>query len=79
MYFILQVREAAQGLLLAELERIGPKGRKTLVEFWVQYLPVSNSISGMQSAAASYNNLTNLTANVSFTLIALISLHKMVY
>ncbi|VVC26688.1 Hypothetical protein CINCED_3A013205 [Cinara cedri] len=35
----LEVRTAAQELLLAELERIGPKGRKTLVEFWVQYLP----------------------------------------
>ncbi|XP_050439135.1 WD repeat-containing protein 7 isoform X2 [Adelges cooleyi] len=59
----LEVREAAQALLLAELERIGPKGRKTLVEFWVQYLPVSHSIGSMQSAPASYNNLTNVNAN----------------
>ncbi|XP_055932203.1 WD repeat-containing protein 7-like isoform X1 [Argiope bruennichi] len=35
----LEVREAAQALLLAELRRIGPKGRKQLVEEWAPYLP----------------------------------------
>ncbi|GFQ73668.1 WD repeat-containing protein 7 [Trichonephila clavata] len=35
----LEVREAAQALLLAELRRIGPKGRKLLVEEWAPYLP----------------------------------------
>ncbi|CAG9834856.1 unnamed protein product [Diabrotica balteata] len=34
-----EVREAAQTLLLAELSRMGPKGRKLLVESWAQYLP----------------------------------------
>nr|CAD7396012.1 unnamed protein product [Timema poppensis] len=33
------VREAAQALLLAELGRLGPKGRKALVDSWAQYLP----------------------------------------
>ncbi|CAN7981117.1 unnamed protein product, partial [Ixodes pacificus] len=35
----LQVREAAQALLLAELRRIGPKGRKAVVDEWGVYLP----------------------------------------
>ncbi|KAG8181336.1 hypothetical protein JTE90_017504 [Oedothorax gibbosus] len=35
----LEVREAAQALLLAELRRISPKGRKQLVEEWAPYLP----------------------------------------
>lgn len=38
-----QIREAAQALLLAELGRIGPKGRKTLVDNWSQYLPMYNT------------------------------------
>lgn len=60
------MRTAAQELLLAELERIGPKGRKTLVEFWVQYLPVSSSSnSNMKPTAVSSNNLTNLNTSVS--------------
>ncbi|XP_066603876.1 WD repeat-containing protein 7 isoform X2 [Prorops nasuta] len=36
----LEIREAAQALLLAELGRMGPKGRKTLVDNWSQYLPM---------------------------------------
>lgn len=36
----LEVREAAQALLLAELGRLGPKGRKALVDSWAQYLPL---------------------------------------
>jgi outer membrane murein-binding lipoprotein Lpp len=35
----LQVRLAAQELLVAELKNLGPKGRKHLVETWGQYLP----------------------------------------
>ncbi|XP_015189196.1 PREDICTED: WD repeat-containing protein 7 isoform X6 [Polistes dominula] len=36
----LEIREAAQALLLAELGRMGPKGRKALVDNWSQYLPM---------------------------------------
>ncbi|CAH0761824.1 unnamed protein product [Diatraea saccharalis] len=36
----LEVREAAQALLLAELGRLGAKGRKALVDNWAQYLPL---------------------------------------
>ncbi|XP_054284086.1 WD repeat-containing protein 7 isoform X2 [Macrosteles quadrilineatus] len=39
----LEVREAAQALLLAELGRVGPKGRKALVDSWAQYLPQFSS------------------------------------
>ena len=35
----LQIRLAAQELLVAELKNLGPKGRKHLVEMWGAYLP----------------------------------------
>lgn len=35
----LEIREAAQALLLAELRRIGPEGRRQVVEQWGPYLP----------------------------------------
>ena len=35
----LEIREAAQALLLAELRRIGPVGRKAIVDEWSPYLP----------------------------------------
>ncbi|XP_018100050.1 WD repeat-containing protein 7 isoform X3 [Xenopus laevis] len=35
----LEVREAAQALLLAELRRIGQEGRKESIDFWAPYLP----------------------------------------
>ncbi|XP_015596598.1 WD repeat-containing protein 7 isoform X9 [Cephus cinctus] len=40
----LEVREAAQALLLAELGRMGPKGRKALVDSWSQYLPMYSTL-----------------------------------
>lgn len=35
----MEIREAAQALLLAELRRIGTVGRKALVEEWSPFLP----------------------------------------
>lgn len=35
----IEIREAAQQMLLGELGRMGKKGRKQLVESWAQYLP----------------------------------------
>lgn len=35
----LEIREAAQALLLAELRRIGPEGRKAVVDEWSPHLP----------------------------------------
>lgn len=36
----IEIREAAQQILLGELSRMGKKGRKQLVESWAQYLPL---------------------------------------
>lgn len=36
----IEIREAAQQLLLGELGRMGKKGRKQLVEQWAQFLPL---------------------------------------
>lgn len=36
----MEIREAAQQILLGELSRMGKKGRKQLVESWAQYLPL---------------------------------------
>ncbi|XP_033607784.1 WD repeat-containing protein 7-like isoform X1 [Cryptotermes secundus] len=43
VFFYRKVREAAQALLLAELGRLGPKGRKALVDSWAQFLPSYSS------------------------------------
>lgn len=43
VFFYCKVREAAQALLLAELGRLGPKGRKALVDSWAQFLPSYSS------------------------------------
>lgn len=36
---LVQIREAAQAVLLAELRRIGPLGRKQLIDAWSPHLP----------------------------------------
>ncbi|GBP00159.1 WD repeat-containing protein 7 [Eumeta japonica] len=36
----IEIREAAQQILLGELRRMGKRGRKQLVESWAQYLPI---------------------------------------
>ena len=38
-WIVFQIREAAQALFLAELRRIGPEGRKCVVDDWSPYLP----------------------------------------
>ncbi|KAK6634492.1 hypothetical protein RUM43_011893 [Polyplax serrata] len=50
----LEIREAAQALLLAELGRLGPKGRKKLVEDWSQYLPKYATLEAQQQIQASH-------------------------
>lgn len=35
----IELREASQALLLRELSRIGPSGRKALIDKWAPYLP----------------------------------------
>jgi hypothetical protein len=48
-----EVREAAQTLLLAELSRMGPKGRKALVDAWAQYLPLYTQTETINQQAVS--------------------------
>lgn len=45
----LEVRQAAQALLLAELERLGQKGRKGLVDSWAPFLPLYNATEQQQA------------------------------
>ncbi|XP_023310546.1 WD repeat-containing protein 7 isoform X2 [Anoplophora glabripennis] len=54
-----EVREAAQTLLLAELSRMGPKGRKQLVESWAQYLPLYTQTETINQQANSPPSLQN--------------------
>ncbi|RWS12537.1 WD repeat-containing protein 7-like protein, partial [Dinothrombium tinctorium] len=59
----LEIREAAQALLLAELRRIGPKNRKLLVDEWAPYLPQyaesSNVVTGSQQTGHSQHHLSS--------------------
>ncbi|XP_044738320.1 WD repeat-containing protein 7 isoform X3 [Chrysoperla carnea] len=66
----LEVREAAQALLLAELARLGPKGRKQLVDSWAQYLPtytqtepISQQVIQQTTPAGGNNGQHNGQAN----------------
>lgn len=60
----LEVREAAQALLLAELGRLGPKGRKSLVDDWSQYLPLYTQTETINQQATSPNsNYVNSNSN----------------
>ncbi|XP_052868793.1 WD repeat-containing protein 7 [Anopheles cruzii] len=49
----LEIREAAQQLLLGELGRMGKKGRKQLVESWAQYLPLYTHTEPIVQQAAA--------------------------
>lgn len=53
----MQVREAAQALLLAELGRLGPKGRKKLIEDWAQYLPQFAALEAQQQTQATHQQM----------------------
>lgn len=58
-----EVREAAQTLLLAELSRMGPKGRKQLVDAWAQYLPLYTQTETMlNQQATSPQNQNNVNS-----------------
>ncbi|XP_022909128.1 WD repeat-containing protein 7 isoform X2 [Onthophagus taurus] len=62
-----EVREAAQALLLAELGRLGPKGRKVLVESWAQFLPLytQSEMINQQSNQTNSNHVNNSGQNNS--------------
>lgn len=59
----LEVREAAQALLLAELGRLGPKGRKALVDDWSQYLPLYTQTETINQQAMNLSSPSNNCVN----------------
>uniref|UniRef100_A0A8C3AP96 WD repeat domain 7 n=1 Tax=Cyclopterus lumpus TaxID=8103 RepID=A0A8C3AP96_CYCLU len=53
----LEVREAAQALLLAELRRIGQSGRKDTIDLWAPYLPqYVDTVSSRKMLGVSQGN-----------------------
>ncbi|XP_022084868.1 WD repeat-containing protein 7-like isoform X1 [Acanthaster planci] len=65
----LEVRAAAQALLLAELRRIGADGREEVIHTWAHHLPnyVDSSLSllGSQSQASSMSSLSETGSSES--------------
>ncbi|KAK7866525.1 hypothetical protein R5R35_002482 [Gryllus longicercus] len=55
----LEVREAAQALLLAELGRLGPRGRKALVDAWAPYVPAYGTAPGDTHAPQTAGTTTS--------------------
>jgi len=77
----LEVREAAQALLLAELKHIGAKGRQNLVDIWASHLPalgtdytgqqvphMSNTMPAPVQVAASYSNAPSTSSSPKHSL-----------
>ncbi|KAH7985738.1 hypothetical protein HPB52_025428 [Rhipicephalus sanguineus] len=62
----LEVREAAQALLLAELRRIGPKGRKMVVDEWAVYLPNYRGLPCVECWAHSTDTSDGSDATAGF-------------
>uniref|UniRef100_A0A914LM41 WD_REPEATS_REGION domain-containing protein n=1 Tax=Meloidogyne incognita TaxID=6306 RepID=A0A914LM41_MELIC len=70
----IEIRDAAQALLIRELNRLGPEGRQQLIKKWANFLPVlldqSISIFSTQNASTNTNppsskNLNN-SANIEY-------------
>lgn len=61
----IEVREASQALLLAELRRIGSKGRKALVDEWSPFLPQYADAGNIMSSAAPYSSYQSYTGGSS--------------
>lgn len=62
-----EIREAAQQLLLGELGRMGKKGRKQLVESWAQFLPLythTESIAQQAQGDPKHGHNVTLAANI---------------
>lgn len=58
-----EVREAAQSLLLAELSRMGIPGRKVLVDAWAQYLPLYTQSETINQQAVSSPGMNHVNAH----------------
>ncbi|CAK5094644.1 unnamed protein product [Meloidogyne enterolobii] len=68
----IEIRDAAQALLIRELNRLGPEGRQQLIKKWANFLPVlldqSISIFSTQNASTTNppsKNLNN-SANIEY-------------
>ncbi|XP_063715280.1 WD repeat-containing protein 7-like isoform X3 [Symsagittifera roscoffensis] len=72
----LEVREAAQALLLAELKHIGSRGRQNLVDIWASHLPLlgsdpnnqhppqpSNTLPTPQGSSTSFSNASSVASS----------------
>uniref|UniRef100_A0A336LGZ9 CSON011489 protein n=1 Tax=Culicoides sonorensis TaxID=179676 RepID=A0A336LGZ9_CULSO len=62
----IEIREAAQHLLLGELKRMGKKGRKQLVDSWSQFLPLythTEPIAPQNSNIQQQSGSTSPTGN----------------
>ncbi|ROL46792.1 WD repeat-containing protein 7 [Anabarilius grahami] len=57
----LEVREAAQALLLAELRRIGQSGRKDTIDMWAPYLP--QYVDAVSSPGESHADKMRIVSN----------------
>lgn len=64
-----EIREAAQQLLLCELERMGKKGRKQLVESWAQFLPLYTHTDPIIVPAQTNSSAESPTADIHVSLI----------
>ena len=74
----IEIRQAAQDLLLSELKSIGSKGRRLIVEKWSLYLPNYDdrlSDSHMSSNSVHNNITTNATSTVSHNIQAHYNAH----
>jgi len=65
-----KIRDAAQTLLLRELNRIGPEGRKELLDKWSQYLPttVDSSVSILAADHGLHGQVAHADETSSATL-----------
>ena len=63
-YLLSQIREAAQAILLAELRRVGVKGRKQLIDAWSPHLP-----QDLDSTDFGFEDLENYLNNEDGSLV----------
>lgn len=71
----MELREAAQALMLAELRQMGPKGRRRVVEMWSHHMPdyvyqPSVEVSQIESPYMASDELGDRSAVVNDDLLA---------
>lgn len=63
----IEIREAAQQILLGELGRMGKKGRKQLVESWAQFLPLYTHTEPIVQQLPASNSQQSLSGGAQAT------------